>query len=395
MKSAAVRTVAVVCLMMLSGNARVWGGGWPLWEQYKAHFLTTDGRIVDWSAEERTTSEGEAYALFFALAANDRSSFDRILNWTSEHLAQGSLDQHLPSWLWKRSPAGDWGIADANSASDADLWIAYTLLQAGRIWHAHAYADLGSSLAARIAREEVASLPGNHIVMLPGRQGFQAGPQVAFANPSYTPIQLLTALAKEFPGGPWGRVTDSFFDELSPNVGHGFAMDWVEYHTDSGFAAWLGPAPVGPPSGSYDAIRVCLWAGMLDPHASGRARVLDSLSGMKAYVVAHGSPPERVYADGTVFDPKAPDMCCRRGYTTEAPVGFSAALVPFLLAVDENDAARAQIERMKHECAGSTGLCGQEQRYYDQNLALFSEGWTSGLFRFDAMGQLQLKWKAS
>jgi endo-1,4-beta-D-glucanase Y len=320
-----------------------------------------------------------------------------ILNWTTVQLAQGSLDQNLPAWLWKRSPTGNWGVADNNSASDADLWIAYTLLQAGRIWHAPSYTLLGRSLAARIAKEEVASLPGNRVVLLPGRQGFQPGPQTVFANPSYAPIQLLTALAQEFPNGPWRAIAENVPALVASDVGHGFAMDWVQFHADSGFAAWLGPAPVGPPSGSYDAIRVYLWAGMLDPNTADRGRVLDSLSGMRSYVVAHGSPPERVYMDGTVSDPIGADMrccCCRMDHPAEAPVGFSAAVIPFLIAVGEKTAARTQNDRLKRERVEATGLYGRDQRYYDQNLALFSQGWTDGLFRFDAKGQLQLSWKA-
>lgn len=382
MRRAAVCIVGVFFVLTLSGAASASSAGWPLWDQYKTHFLTNDGRIVDWSADECTTSEGEAYALFFALTANDRPSFDLILNWTTVQLAQGSLDQNLPAWLWKRSPAGNWSVADNNSASDADLWIAYTLLQAGRIWRAPSYTSLGRSLAARIAREEVASLPGNRVVLLPGRQGFQAGPQALFANPSYAPLQLLTALAQEFPEGPWRAIANSVLEQLAPSVGHGFAMDWVQYHSDSGFSAWAGPTSMGHPSGGYDAIRVYLWAGMLDQRANARSAVLNSLSGMRAYMVAHDAPPERIAVDGTVIE-------------NHAPVGFSAAVIPFLLAAGENAAARTQSDRLKRERVAANGLYGKDQHYYDQNLALFSQGWTDGLFRFDALGQLQVRWKAS
>src|ERR1700691_144169 len=119
MRRAVIGMITVATLLVLAGNAGARSDGWPFWDRYKARFLTTDGRIVDWSAEECTTSEGEAYALFFALVADDRRSFDLILNWTNENLAHGSLQKNLPSWLWKRSPDGTWGIADANSASDA------------------------------------------------------------------------------------------------------------------------------------------------------------------------------------------------------------------------------------------------------------------------------------
>ena len=153
-----------------------------------------DGRIVDWSAEECTTSEGEAYALFFALIANDRASFDLILNWTTVQLAQGSLEKNLPAWLWKRSPDGNWGVADANSASDADLWIAYTLLQAGRIWRAPSTVHLGA-LSQHVSREKKWLLCRETACVASRSPRIPAGPQTFYANPSYAPIQLLTALA--------------------------------------------------------------------------------------------------------------------------------------------------------------------------------------------------------
>jgi endo-1,4-beta-D-glucanase Y len=378
MRRAVIGMITVATLLVLAGNAGARSDGWPFWDRYKARFLTTDGRIVDWSAEECTTSEGEAYALFFALVADDRRSFDLILNWTNENLAHGSLQKNLPSWLWKRSPDGTWGIADANSASDADLWFAYTLLQAGHIWHEPTYTTLGRSLADQIARDEVVSIRGNHFVLLPGSRGFRAGPQSFYANPSYEPIQVLTALATEFPNGPWRSIADGVVDQIAPSVGHGFAVDWVQFRSESGFSAWAGPTSMAQPSGGYDAIRVYLWAGMLDQQAPQRAAILNALSGMRSYVVANGGPPERVAADGTVL-------------SASAPVGFSAAVIPFLMATGETSAARVQIDRLERERVSTTGLYGWGQRYYDQNLTLFFQGWTEGLFRFSETGQLQLR----
>jgi endoglucanase len=384
MKPVWIRGVAAICLLVISsGNAHgASESTWQLWDSYKAHFMTADGRIVDWSAEERTTSEGESYALFFALTANDRASFDLILSWTQEHLAKGSLQENLPSWLWKRSSAGKWEVADINSASDADLWIAYTLIQAGKLWRELAYSTLGREMAQHIASEEVVQVRGNKFLLLPGRTGFNPVEGTYFANPSYAPLQLLTALGNEFPDGPWRGLVESTTDQLSANVGHGFAMDWVRLQVGSGFSAVAAPSTPGQGFGSYDAIRVYLWAGMLDPQAPGRNQVLGDLSGMKAYLETHKDPPERISCDGTVVSAKS-------------PVGFSAAVAPFLTALGDSVKSKAQLARLESERVSSTGLYGSDQSYYDQNLALFSRGWSEGSFRFNAQGQLQVRWKAS
>jgi endo-1,4-beta-D-glucanase Y len=377
-----VRAGAVICLFTLvaGGNAVAANDKtWFLWDIYKTHFMAADGRIVDWNTEERTTSEGEAYALFFSLVANDRASFALILNWSQNNLAKGSLQDNLPSWLWKRTAAGEWGVADENSASDADLWMAYTLIQAGRLWQEPSYTALGRTIAQHIADDEVVALRGNGLLLLPGRKGFHTA-DVYFANPSYEPLQILAALGVEFPDGPWKSLTDSEPDLVSAQVGHGFAMDWVRFKLGSGFSAVAGPSSTGAGFGSYDAIRVYLWAGMLDAHAPGRDQLLNDLLGMRSYLEAHDLPPERVAGDGTAQE-------------GSSPVGFSAAVIPFLSAFGDDVKSNAQLARVESQRVGATGLYGPDQTYYDQNLTLFARGWSEGFFRFDAQGQLQVRWK--
>jgi endoglucanase len=91
-------------------------------------------------------------------------------------------------------------VLDGNSASDADVWIAYTLLQAGRAWKEARYTTLGTALAKRIATEEVTQVPGLRIVLLPGAKGFRHG-DVYRLNASYLPLQLFLRLAHELPDG--------------------------------------------------------------------------------------------------------------------------------------------------------------------------------------------------
>lgn len=70
---------------------------WPAWEQFKKDYISQEGRVIDPSdARKITTSEGQSYGMFFALAANDRAAFDNILDWTQNNLAQGSLKNACP-----------------------------------------------------------------------------------------------------------------------------------------------------------------------------------------------------------------------------------------------------------------------------------------------------------
>ncbi|MFP4905648.1 glycosyl hydrolase family 8, partial [Paraburkholderia sp. BR14261] len=73
---------------------------WPAWNAFRSTLLSADGRVIDASTPRQVTvSEGQSYALFFALVANDRASFDKVLTWTENNLAQGDLATHLPAWI--------------------------------------------------------------------------------------------------------------------------------------------------------------------------------------------------------------------------------------------------------------------------------------------------------
>ena len=376
--------ITVVPLLCMANGCKQ--SSWPLWNAYFARFVDSQGRVFDPGGDRCTTSEGQAYAMFFALVANDRTHFERLVNWTEANLAQGNLGSHLPAWLWGRSQDGTWKPLDSNSASDADAWMAYTFIEAGRLWNVPRYSNLGQNLSAQIAKNEVVNLPGFGVMLLPGATGFQHG-QSWILNPSYVPVFLFERLAAVDPAGPWRQIAANVPRLIEQSQRHGFAMDWVEYFPGDGFypvtvrsAAKPGEHVDGP-GGGYDAIRVYLWAGMQDESAPVRARLVNAVSAMSGYLGTHDAPPERVDDQGI---PEA-----RPG-----PVGFSAAVLPYLRAFPSRSRVSAQqmirMSLMKDE---STGLYGKNLAYYDQNLALFATGYLDGRYRFGPTGELYVEWK--
>lgn len=350
-----------------------------LWQAYAGRFLSNDGRIIDPMRGQMTTSEGQSYALFFALVNNDRPRFDRVLGWTESNLAQGDLALHLPAFSWGQAKDGHWGVLDTNSAADSDLWIAYDLLEAGHLWHEFHYSDLGKRLAGLIARREVTTIPGFGPVLMPAAAYFHTG-RTWILNPSYSPIFLLDRLAELDPAGPWADVAAMVPVLLERSARGGYAMDWVCYTPGEGFTPCQ---PTGkktpPPVGSYDAIRVYLWAGMLAPEAAGKERLLRALAGMSAYLQHSPAPPEKVSADGTAL-PQA------------GPVGYSASVVPYLEACGQHQASAQQMVRVKAQLDEKTYLFGTSPTYYDQNLAMFGTGWADQSFRFGKSGELLVRW---
>jgi endoglucanase len=351
---------------------------WDLWQAYKRGFLDESGRVVDHDDGARTTSEAQAYGLFFALVANDRPAFDRILQWTQTNLAAGDLTANLPAWLWGCSADGKWQVLDKNPASDADLWMAYTLIQAARLWQEPGFVKLGDAIAANIAGQSVTKMPGAGTVLLPAPLGFSAKDHVEL-NPSYLPVQVLYGLAAALPEGPWAQIADNTPLVIKRASPHGFALDWVMFSTDKGWQPGRGPAD--EPRSSFDAIRVYLWAGMTDPQTRGRKELLAALQGMRSYMKDNFYPPMIVSAEGKVI--------AERG-----GVGYSAALLPFLKAVGDQRALTLQLSRLEIARQSSSALYGDPPRYYDQNLALFGTGWVDNLFRFTSGGALEVRWSS-
>jgi endo-1,4-beta-D-glucanase Y len=368
-----LKLILSLCLMLVF-HASSGAQDWPsLWKSYVTGFMDGQIRVIDHDAGDRTTSEGQAYGMFFALVANDRSHFDGLLRWTEKNLADGDLSANLPAWLWGHSAKNQWGLLDKNSAADADIWMAYTLLEAGKAWNEPRYTKIGSSLAHHIATEEVIQVPGLGSALAPGPTGFQHGTSYRL-NASYVPLQLILGLEQMKPDAPWGKVAATVPTLVSDSAPHGFVSDWTEFKTNPGLQA-------APTIGSYDAIRVYLWAGMLDKTTKDRDVLLKSLSGMANSLRTNAIPPAKVRPDGTIEDPKG-------------PVGFSAALIPYAEALQDQQIKNQLMSRVQSELKPQTGLLGAPPRYYDQNLALFGLGFSQKQFWFDPNGALELSWKS-
>jgi endoglucanase len=378
-----VTTVAAAMLFASSAanatSAAACSADWPAYRTFVERFVQPDGRVIDYSTPaQQTTSEGQSYGMFFALVANDRATFDRLLDWTRANLSANRFDPQnvqLPAWQWGRKPDGSFGVLDPNSASDSDLWIAYDLLQAGRLWKEPAYTKLGQALAAQIVKHEVADLPGLGPMLLPGPQGFRSG-DVTRLNPSYLPLSVLRALAHEAPDGPWTRLAENAYKLVKTTSPRGYAPDWAAYK-DGQFVV----DPKNGDTGSYDAIRVYLWAGLAAPADPLAKPWLAALSGMRQSIAQTGVPPERVAAaTGTPGG--------------EGPLSYWAALAPYFKAQHDERGlglARTHLAAFDAPLQGA----GRDPVYYDRVLGLFGTGFIDGRYRFDENGRLVPSWRSA
>lgn len=388
--------VGLCASVVLQAHGHACHRSWPAWEQFKRQFVSEDGRVIDSVTSRRhSTSEGQSYALFLALVANDRSAFDRVLVWTQNNLAGGDLTRRLPGWQWGQSDDGAWRLLDANSASDADLWLVFALAEAGRLWDNRRHSDVARSLAQRVLHEEVAHLPGLGPVLLPGAAGF--GPEIrdgrlqARLNPSYMPLPVLRRLASIGESPLWQAIADSSAQVLMAASSSGFAPDWLHYavevapgtnvlrgqpvSTQAKATLSLSESP-DQQLGSYDAIRVYLWLGMTSPDDPHRAPLMARLTPMLEWIDQHGAPPEHWHL-------------VKRTAQGEAPPGFSAAVLPFLTAAKRSQLLVRQRHRLHSMMVAQGPSTGT---YYDQVLALFGQGFVDQRFRFERDGALVPAW---
>jgi endo-1,4-beta-D-glucanase Y len=191
-------------------------------------------------------------------------------------------------------------------------------------------------------------------------------------------LQVLQGLATALPEQPqWRQMRAPALRLLMEPAAQGFAPDWVLYRaseteTAAGPSGFSGDTATAA-SGSYNAIRAYLWAGMLAPGDSARAALLKTYQPMADYVRVHGYPPETVDTVTGEFGPNA-------GFK-----GFSAAVLPMLSASNQSTLADGQLARIED-------LDKQAPGYYSEVLTLFGTGWREGRFRFAADGSLLAAW---
>lgn len=327
-----------------------------IYQNFNDKYVSKDGRVIDLSDSRKiTTSEGQSYALFFALVNQDKTNFDKILTWTVNNLAQGNLDQHLPAWLWGEDPnTHEWKILDTNSASDADLWIAYTLLEAGRLWKNNQYKEQGLALLKQIETKEVRVVEGIGRLVMPGEVGF-VGEKSWKINPSYSPMQLMHYFSQY--SSVWSEIEPNTAKMLIQTANSGYSPDWATYTTQ-----WELDK-----KSSYDAIRVYMWIGMLNHADVYKKELTATFQNFEKQIQQAGQPPRQFNFIDKTMD-------------AEGSIGFSAAALPFL---SDPTLQQQQYQRIVEQY-------DENDSYYNNVLILFGLGWYAGLYHFDVNGNLEI-----
>lgn len=382
------RRLVLAALLMMSVNASATSANvlqvcdWPLWQGFVTDFVQADGRVVDANTPNmHSTSESQAYGMLFALIANDREQFKKIWGWTEQNLLNGDVQKNLPAWQWGKSAEGLWKVLDRNAASDADTWMVYALFEAARLWKVQDYAERAKSMLRLIKEREVQSLPGIGLVLMPGPLGYVKHNSYRL-NASYWPIPVIRRFALLDKQGQWTEINANHIGLISAMSPNGFVPDWALYQKDMhGNYAVTSDFDKGA-IGSYDAIRVYLWAGMTPVSDPLAMPLMKSISGHKNALYS-GKIPEKV------------DVMTGAG-SGDAPVGFYAALLPYFSRVHGMPSTERMLgqiyERFGKEVQKAREIKHQPM-YYDYVLMMFGSGWIEQRYRFLPDGKIKLKWE--
>lgn len=159
-----------------------------------------DGRVVRRDQGGDTVSEGQAYGLLIALAADDEDSFDAIWTWTEENMQRSD---GLLAWRW------DGEIVDDEPASDADLDAARALVLAGQRWERDDFDAAGTALAGDVA-DLLTVQTASGRVLAPGLWAVAADPHAY--NPSYASPAAFAVLGDHTGDPRWSELADGSRD---------------------------------------------------------------------------------------------------------------------------------------------------------------------------------------
>jgi endoglucanase len=348
------------------------------WVAYRQRFIQGDGRVIDWEAQARTVSEGQAYALLRAVLADDPETFARTLDWAETNLrrsppSSGPLPAELLhavpeggdrlwAWHWGQRLDGTWGVLDYNFASDADIDGITALILAARRWQRPDYLDLARLKLDDLWAQATVALPTNDSrYLLPGPLAvFQPQPGAIYLNPSYLAPYAFRLFAQVDPSHDWLSLVESSYavlEQYSQLSTPRLPSDWVVLNlVDQTLELPSESSPLASRYG-FDAYRVwwrLAWDAIWFKEPRAQALLAEKLSFLTDLWQQQGRIPARLSLDGQPL------------VDYEATPQY-AMLYPALRLVAPEIAAA--IYEQKLVTAYSHGIWDNADAYYVQNLA--------------------------
>jgi endoglucanase len=194
-------------------------------------------------------SEGQAYGMLIAELTADSATAQRIWSWTQQHLQR-------PDGLLSFHANADGSVLDPQSASDADILIAFALLRYTGPDASSLHAD-GKKIAAAVLTHETTQLPDGTPVVAAGPWAVGA---VATIDVSYWMPGVYNKLAALTGDQKWSHASSGAIRLLQQLTANGKRLppDWAQLRSGD-ITAIAAPGGSAPAQYGLDAQRVPIW----------------------------------------------------------------------------------------------------------------------------------------
>jgi endoglucanase len=219
---------------------------YKFWDNYKTEYIDAKYfRTIDKQQNNITTSEGQAYSMFISSWLGDKLTFENSWNWTKDNLKRSGSNSF--GWKWGLKSDGSYGlltdIGGDNTATDADIDMAYSLLIAHKKWDdkENKYLKEAQLLIADIWKNEVILTQNGRYVLAANNLEKLYNKRQIVVNPSYISPYAFREFAKIDPANNWEQlVTDSYYllnlnsdTNVGKGVSTGLPSDWILLNVDT------------------------------------------------------------------------------------------------------------------------------------------------------------------
>ena len=235
-----------------------------LWDSYKLNNIEPgSNRTLDKSQNNITTSEGESYTMLRSVWMDDKDTFDKSWEFTKSNLQRP--DDKLLSWKFGQRSDGTYGVLTEvggnNTASDADVDTALSLLMAYSRWNQTSYLYQAHEMINSIWEEQVVMV--NNKPVLTANDLEQFSQENVVVNPSYFSPYSFKLFSKVDPKHDWMGLVDNSYailNDLSRNplgssYSNGLPPNWISMNRQTG--AYIPTvSPNLDTNYGYDAMRI-------------------------------------------------------------------------------------------------------------------------------------------
>ena len=281
--------------------------------RFLSRYVASDGRVIRHDQGGDIVSEGQAYAMLIAEAARQPALVRTIWSWTSAHLGRSD-------GLFASRATGSGQIQDPQSATDADILLAFALLR----YTGPDQATLnraGRRVAAAVLTQETVTLPDGGPLPVAGPWAKLTAPPTV--DPSYLMPGVFVALARLTGDDRWSRAADTaiaLIGDLTAG-GHRLPPDWAQLKGDR-LVAIASPSGRAGVQYGFDAERLPIWFATA---CSSTARRL-AVSWWHNILSSNGrSGPQTLSLTGATINPSPAPLPLLAGAATAAAAGDRGA----------------------------------------------------------------------